>query len=146
MLTMLPGGLWHGAAWTFVLGARHGALLGRPRQAPPEASRARVGERLVTFHLVLLGWLLFRAQDMGTLSAIVSGIAEGSFTSRLHVGYLVVLAMAVAAHTIPQGTVARACERFLRLPDFVQGAVYAGTILALCGLSAGGPSFIYFQF
>ena len=105
-----------------------------------------LGERLVTFHLVLLGWLLFRAQDMGTLSAFVSGVAKGTLSTRLHVGYLVVLAMAVAAHAIPQGTVARACERFLRLPEVVQGAVYAGTILALCGLSAGGPSFIYYQF
>ena len=151
MLTMLLGGLWHGAAWTFVLwGAWHGALLVLARgtkRRPGEASPGRVlGERLVTFHLVLLGWLLFRAQDMGTLSAFVSGVAKGTVSTRLHVGYLVVLALAVAAHTIPQGTVARACERFLRLPDFVQGAVYAGTILALCGLSAGGPSFIYFQF
>ena len=65
-LTMLLGGLWHGAAWTFVLwGAFHGAGLCL------EHGFARQWERVpkwlrwfVTFHLVVLGWIMFRAQSL----------------------------------------------------------------------------------
>ncbi|HKX46709.1 MAG TPA: MBOAT family O-acyltransferase, partial [Planctomycetota bacterium] len=68
LLTMGLGGLWHGAAWNFVLwGVYHGVLLvlarGIARGGAP-ASAARVWfERAVCFHLVLFGWLLFRTTD-----------------------------------------------------------------------------------
>ena len=63
MVTMLLGGLWHGAGWTFVLwGGLHGARVGR------RSTRSATGRRppawlgwLVTFHIVVLGWILFRA-------------------------------------------------------------------------------------
>ena len=63
LLTMLVGGLWHGASWTFVVwGALHGIGLaldrGRGRRLP-----AVIGMAL-TFHLVLLSWLFFRAKDL----------------------------------------------------------------------------------
>jgi D-alanyl-lipoteichoic acid acyltransferase DltB (MBOAT superfamily) len=151
MLTMLLGGLWHGAAWTFVLwGAWHGLLLVFSRAAtrrPVEASPARVwGQRLVTFHLVLLGWLLFRAQDLATLSAYARGLLTLDLGFRLSPWYLLILALAVFAHYSSRELLERWSARFLRLPEPLQGAAYAGTLLLLCGLSAGGPSFIYFQF
>ncbi|MGE5280106.1 MAG: MBOAT family O-acyltransferase [Deltaproteobacteria bacterium] len=74
LVTMLLGGLWHGAQWTFVLwGAYHGALLAVHRflspllaRIPQARSRALSGiwygaRALFFFHLVCLGWLLFRA-------------------------------------------------------------------------------------
>ena len=88
MLTMLLGGLWHGAAWTFVVwGIYHGLLLVGHRLASPWLERIQPidpvdracwkGLRIVvTFHLVCLGWLFFRAESMeqaaGMLSAIVN--------------------------------------------------------------------------
>jgi D-alanyl-lipoteichoic acid acyltransferase DltB (MBOAT superfamily) len=151
LLTMLLGGLWHGAAWTFVLwGAWHGLLLVVSRAAarrPEEASPARVwGQRLATFHLVLLGWLLFRAQDLATLEAYARGLLAFDLAWRLHPAYLLVLALAVAAHVVSREALDRWSARFLRLPEPLQGAAYAASLLLLCGLSAGGPSFIYFQF
>lgn len=86
MLTMLLGGLWHGARWNFVIwGAYHGLLLvachlwtGRR----PTASEQRptppmiVGLQILgTFALTLLGWLLFRVENMQQLAAIVGNIA-----------------------------------------------------------------------
>jgi alginate O-acetyltransferase complex protein AlgI len=66
MLTMLIGGLWHGANWTFVIwGAYHGALL-----IGYQHMSARTGEfpvwlsRLITFVLVVVGWVFFRAHDL----------------------------------------------------------------------------------
>jgi hypothetical protein len=151
MLTMLLGGLWHGAAWTFVLwGAWHGVLLVFSRAAarrPTEATRARVwGQRMITFHLVLLGWLLFRAQDTATLSAYARGLLTFDLGLRLSPLYLLVLALAAFAHLSPREWLTTWSARFLRLPDPVKGAAYAALLLGFCGLSAGGPSFIYFQF
>lgn len=83
--TMLLGGLWHGASWLFVLwGAYQGlllvlhrlstALLGKP--ATP-SSRGLVRSILqwgLMFHLVCLGWILFRAVSLDQLTDVVSGI------------------------------------------------------------------------
>jgi len=76
MLTMLLGGLWHGAAWTYVIwGAWHGLLLIGYRllgvqtsDEPVDASASRpwksVFQALLMFHLVCVGWLFFRAQSL----------------------------------------------------------------------------------
>jgi len=65
MLTMLLGGLWHGAAWTFVVwGAYHGLLLAvyRAFQEPWDRLPAKV-RQLVMFVLVVIGWVFFRSLD-----------------------------------------------------------------------------------
>ena len=80
MLTMLLGGLWHGANWTFLAwGAFHGLILCayRPfrggRDAPPTRWLLRLIKIVIMFHLVCFSWLLFRAEtitqalDMGRL-------------------------------------------------------------------------------
>ena len=67
MLTMVLGGLWHGAAWTFVLwGAFHGAGLCRSSTRSAGAvERVPAWLRwVVTFHLVVFGWILFRSQSL----------------------------------------------------------------------------------
>jgi D-alanyl-lipoteichoic acid acyltransferase DltB (MBOAT superfamily) len=87
MITMLLGGLWHGAAWTFVLwGAFHGAILvvyrmlrvddwiGQ-RRGPAFLLRLQdVGLIVLMFVLVCIGWLLFRAPDMATVAAFFRGL------------------------------------------------------------------------
>ena len=86
MLTMLLGGLWHGAAWTFVVwGGIHGGWLAIHRalvsSAKPEMRReglfSAVLKSVATFHLVCLAWLFFRAealdQALGMLEVLVSG-------------------------------------------------------------------------
>ncbi len=65
ILTMLLGGLWHGASWTFVVwGLYHGVLLIVDRLAEPLTSRLpQLVYRCVTFLLVIVGWVLFRSTD-----------------------------------------------------------------------------------
>jgi alginate O-acetyltransferase complex protein AlgI len=79
MITMLLGGLWHGAAWTFVAwGGLHGAYLvvehalraGRAEQAPRGLGRD-LAAMAVTFVLVLVAWVFFRAQSVGDAAILL---------------------------------------------------------------------------
>jgi alginate O-acetyltransferase complex protein AlgI len=85
--TMLLGGLWHGAGWTYVFwGGLHGAYLvvnhawvalrkrwGWQTPSDPFAWRATAG--LLTFGAVMLGWVFFRAKDCETALVIVESLA-----------------------------------------------------------------------
>jgi len=84
LLTMLIGGLWHGAGWTFVFwGALHGIYLvvnhgwrllrRRIDFAPPPGARAIA--TLTTFAAVVVAWVFFRAADFPTAVSIISGMA-----------------------------------------------------------------------
>ena len=78
MLTMLLGGLWHGASWTFVLwGGYHGVLLCIERAAGARNPLRRLPpglKRACTFLLVLLGWVLFRSATLGSAAALYGGL------------------------------------------------------------------------
>ncbi len=85
MLTMLLGGLWHGANWTFVVwGGIHGAGLAAERKLGEVGShRSQVGTlvawrpwvaRIVVFHLVCLAWIFFRAESVGAAFAMLGGL------------------------------------------------------------------------
>ena len=88
MVTMILGGLWHGAAWTFVLwGAYHGALLAGHHAAasrgavPEEETRlVFVRRRAATFALVCVGWVLFRSDSVATAVTMLSRLVTGWFT------------------------------------------------------------------
>ena len=80
MITMLLGGLWHGAAWTFVIwGLYHGVLLAlhrfwratAPRGVLQVTDRWRLFWTLVTFLFVVFGWVLFRSPDFATATTIL---------------------------------------------------------------------------
>lgn len=85
-LTMLLGGLWHGANWTFVLwGAYHGALLAVERargkrgllpNAPPVLQRA------LTFLLVNVGWVLFRSASLDRAAQVFRGLIGANGVER----------------------------------------------------------------
>jgi len=75
MITMLLGGLWHGAAWTFVVwGALHGAYLCinhawnrlGPKATPRLAPLANIAAQALTFIAVVIAWVFFRADSMDT--------------------------------------------------------------------------------
>ena len=79
LLTMLLGGLWHGASWTFVAwGAYHGVLLAAERMRGKRGFFAAFPEKAQvagTFALVMLGWLLFRSPDVATIGRMARGLA-----------------------------------------------------------------------
>ena len=160
LLTMLFGGLWHGAAWTFVAwGAFHGGLLIAHRTvrcylgelAPVSGSAAwfwRAGSRVLTFHGVCVGWLLFRSPSLTHAGELLDRLLD-PWHAGLVMGWMLPLAaliaplvaMQLAQHLSGDLNVVRRC------PVPVRAAVYAGMMLAITvfGEHHGQP-FIYFQF
>ncbi len=155
MMTMLLGGLWHGAALNFVLwGAYHGALLsfarGKDKRASASTMVGRVRGRFITFHLVLFGWLLFRVTSWDNFVEFTSGLGRltvaGAEGLRLSSVYMLVLLLGAVLHFSPPEWVDSARARFTSLPQPLQAGAYAAMILLLGGLTIGSPAFIYFQF
>ncbi len=85
IVTMLLGGLWHGANWTFVIwGGYHGLLLIADRTLEPWTARAPVAlRRAVTFVLVVIGWVIFRSASLpmaATWLGTMAGLGGGTET------------------------------------------------------------------
>ena len=154
MITMLLGGLWHGAAWTFVVwGGYHGLLLVVQRAVSwPRWARSamlRPARVTLTFLLVCVGWVFFRAGSLAVAATVlermvmpVSGI-ELTPDVALLVG--LVLGVVLAAHLV--GTFADIPRLVRTLPAPVLGTVLAGGFLLARLLAPDtGGAFIYFQF
>jgi alginate O-acetyltransferase complex protein AlgI len=153
-ITMALGGLWHGAAWTFVAwGIYHAALLiGEHiigKRSSTERDRARsLPERIVRvglmFHATCLGWLLFRAQDWGTVTSMLSSLTD--FTpAPVHgkrIALIVLACAAVHCHPIFKDL----GRRFGQLPSAAQGALAGACCWLLFIISPSEQAFIYFQF
>src|SRR5947208_7640270 len=84
MLTMLLGGIWHGAGWTFVAwGALHGGGLALERLLEPWLGRhsqrpaARVIATFIVFHFVCFAWIFFRAEDFAVARLYIAGLGSG---------------------------------------------------------------------
>ncbi len=153
MITMILGGLWHGAGWTFLLwGAYHGLLLviyrawgARLGQWFGPTAWAKAISTAVFFHLLCVGWVFFRAQTLGDCAAIAAALVRPpQFT-----GYGAHVLLLILPLLIVQ-----ACQRWkedllvlFRLPWFARGVAYAGIYFLLFSVGKwSGETFIYFQF
>lgn len=158
MLTMLLGGLWHGAAWNFVLwGGIHGLALVGEREVGARWLSGRLPDRfvpvvrwLVTFHVVSLAWVFFRAEDTasawGVLWRLVTGLGA---ESTIDPGVLRLALLVVAGSIALQFASGRSrLEGFLeRAPWPVHAAVLAVGLVLLDVLGPEGVApFIYFRF
>ncbi len=155
LATMVLGGLWHGAGWTFVLwGALHGVGLVVERLVSPEPN-ATVGGRLgrairglVTFHIVCVGWVFFRSVDLER-AIEVFGALGGSWTSapRLSLGVVLLLLVGMATQLTTPGRADHWWERASELPVVVQAIGITAAILTFDVLGPTGVApFIYFAF
>ena len=149
MITMVLGGLWHGAAWTFVLwGVWHGLALSAQRWA-----RDRFTTRpppllgwTVTMAVVLVGWILFRSADLDQAALVLRRIvtlAGGiEWYPPLAVGALVCM-------VLEHGAWRTRLRRAMRLPYDAWYSPIATTILLwvlLLYAPRGFRPFVYFQF
>jgi alginate O-acetyltransferase complex protein AlgI len=150
VLVMFLGGLWHGAAWTFVAwGLYHGALLAfhaacRARGWVP---RIRPLSVALTFLSVMLGWVFFRSSTLGDATRLfvtLSGVRQGEGGNlglvATPVGWTVLAVGLVIALRLPD-------TWHLSLPRSRSAAVALAIVLVLCVLFFATPSpFLYFQF
>lgn len=161
MITMLLGGLWHGAGWTFVAwGGLHGLgqVVGRRRrrrrsargrQAEPATPIAVWAARLATFHLVCLGWVFFRADSIGSAFRMLGRLVTGWGEPAPLVTPLVVVAIVgmLAIQNLPRTPAERVHLVFARVGPVLQGAALALVLFAITTLGPDGVSpFIYFRF
>ncbi len=150
MITMVLGGLWHGAAWTFVLwGTLHGLGLAwerwrGDRSSPPTPVWWR---RIVTFHLVCLGWVFFRADSMTTAGHILGRLADWGPAPAVTGSIVALIVGGIAVQYVPRSARLAIREGFSRLAPVPMAASLGVFLLILDGFGPQGVApFIYFQF
>jgi alginate O-acetyltransferase complex protein AlgI len=150
VLTMLIGGVWHGASWTFVLwGAYHGTALiiyrGLFRNRSELPFWAKPFAIIAFFQFTCLGWMLFRAQTFENLSSLLTALfSPTGWWQPYPVNVSLLAACAVAVFIIDIWN-----EQRLRLPipRWLKPAVFALTCIAIILWAPENvSSFIYFQF
>jgi alginate O-acetyltransferase complex protein AlgI len=148
MLTMLLGGLWHGASWNFVVwGGYHGALLSLERVVRGDRPGWNPFKALATFALVLIGWVFFRAKDLPESLYIIHqmfGAPHGKILlERWHVGLAVVALIGALGEEYGDWF-----ERLMQAPAWAYAA--AVSLLLFCieifGVVDVSIPFVYFQF
>lgn len=155
-LTMLLGGLWHGAAWNFVFwGALHGGGLAIERyvreKLPPKKETPLWSKALkifLLFHFVCLTWVYFRAPSFGYATEFLASVAALDFSTELLTPFVIgLIALGLLINFIPREWDLRVQRAFGELPALAQGAIVAATLVALGAMGPDGVApFIYFQF
>jgi alginate O-acetyltransferase complex protein AlgI len=151
-VTMLLGGLWHGANWNFVVwGAYHGLLLAIQRLIPKswQHSGLRPLTTLMTFLLVCVGWVFFRAQTLAEAGTILRGLVVPTRGSVLVGDGGLLVMVCVTAVLIGQalGELRGNPRSLFRVPAPVAGVAMATALTLAMILTPGdGKVFIYFQF
>lgn len=159
VIVMFLGGLWHGAAWTFVVwGLLHGfylviehtlrAFFGNKTWTDSFAMKVLLG--LVTYAAVCLAWVFFRASDFTVATRMLRGMFGGhangdailSTREMLQIG-IVTFFMMLAHWSLRDISLEQAVER---LPRWVVTAVWAVMACAIILNQGSSNAFIYFQF
>ena len=158
MITMLLGGLWHGAAWTFVIwGALHGAYLIAHRGwsaiawAPVVRLRQttawRWTSRLLLFHAVCLGWVFFRSPSFDIAFATLGRLAIPGACTLISIPVALALVAGLAGQFQPMRWRKALEFELRRWPALARGAVFAVAIFTIEVLGPSGVApFIYFRF
>jgi alginate O-acetyltransferase complex protein AlgI len=165
-LTMLLGGLWHGASFRFILwGALHGAALAVHKAYSSFTKQSTTVENssittiksimqiMITFHFVCFCWIFFRAPDMQVAGQVLTQIFT-QFSPHVFpefvVGYKAVLTLMVIGyvlHFIPKSIEQKAEDTVTNMHLALKTALLVGMILLVIQTkSAGIQPFIYFQF
>ena len=160
MITMLLGGLWHGASWTFVVwGGLHGFYLGIERFVRERFGTARIASTylfrlflaVLTYFLVNLTWVFFRATDFAQAWRMVRAMlgfpvagSELVLGMNLAVRVVAVIAAMLVVHWTMRSR--RLEDMAEKTPGWLLALVWAGMLFAIVITQGSGDAFIYFQF
>ena len=158
---MLLGGLWHGAAWTFVVwGGIHGLGLACERfvrdrraarglPAPADTAVRRWVGRIVTFHVVCFAWIFFRANSFERAGDVIAQLftAWGRPSPLVTTSVLVAILVGIGGQYIRPTALAALMRGFQRLPPVAQAACLAVGLMVIDTLGPQGVApFIYYRF
>jgi alginate O-acetyltransferase complex protein AlgI len=154
VITFLIGGLWHGAAWTFVVwGGLHGLGLAATHwwharhRTTTKRRWVKVACTIATFHFVCLTWIVFRAEDLSQVFAVLQRLALFQFsTGNLPPQLLLILAGAFVAHWLPAKGLTTIQTGWRWLPSPAQAVVVLSIAFGLIYLSGSEVQFIYGNF
>lgn len=161
MMTMLLGGLWHGANWTFVVwGGLHGLYLwvekfykdakGIPNHHKPSSNTVlHFGYALLTFMLVNITWVFFRSDSFGKAWGLLQsmfGMADGKplLTTLAIVKVALIIPLIVVFHWVMRNT--KVLDVAHKLHWVGLSLIWSFLLLMLLWAQESGSSFIYFQF
>jgi alginate O-acetyltransferase complex protein AlgI len=149
LVTMLLGGLWHGANWTYLVwGAWHGLALAAQRRWPVRLPRILAVPLM--FHFTCLGFVIFRLHTMFQLPSLVRAVAAGVTPSATDLALARLFVLLVIPVVVLEAALVRrggAAAFPLAFPRVVQGVVAVAGFVAVIVLGATyGQEFIYFQF
>jgi alginate O-acetyltransferase complex protein AlgI len=149
MATMVLGGLWHGASWTFVLwGGYHGTGLSLEHALGGRLRTPAWLRWFVTFNLVVFGWILFRLQDIGLFSTYVTRMFTAGSLTLATVPAVLALLVVIGLQVVPERTSEGIEVGIERLSPALLAVALAALILVAGATvpSQGVPPFIYFRF
>ena len=161
-ITMLLGGLWHGADTRFIIwGALHGGALALHKfwmeitgsKGKESKGISRFLGQIITFHFVCFCWVYFRAQDMTTINTMFNQITRAFQANKIGemvVGYADIFRLMVVAyviHWLPRNLKNELVIWFTNLPEIVKAIIISIVIIVLYQASTSAVKpFIYFQF
>jgi len=153
MLTMLLGGLWHGASWNFVIwGGYHGALLSMERMAGRKYFQESTHwvlypfRAVLTFGLVCIGWVFFRAATLSDSLYVIHQMFAWHGRPLVPIWLVCLVALSLVFAILEEKF--EWIERLARGPAWAFAAVVITLLLSveLIGVTEKAVPFVYFQF
>src|SRR6266481_139156 len=154
LLTMLLGGLWHGANWTFVIwGGIHGGTLAAERkltrqQSQPVALLGKWMRRIFIFHVVCLAWIFFRAQSLHGAWSMLKGFTVWSWRPEFPAAFMFLAIFSVPLLLLDlymESSGDEYCFASAMVRPRVAFGLACALVIAFLGANQAN-AFIYFQF
>ena len=158
-ITMLVGGLWHGASLKFIVwGGMHGSVLAVEKMISPLTLKQngrlwKIGGMILTFHFVTLCWIFFRADTFNTAIQVITQIVT-KFNPQIALEVItaykpvfLLFTIGYLLHFMPVSITQKTQIEVAKSPSFVQAMILVSVIwLIIQTKSANIQPFIYFQF
>lgn len=157
LITMLLGGLWHGAGWNFLIwGGLHGLLLmlhrpfRRHEHRPRPLGAKDIGSILLCFHAVTFLWIFFRSPNPESALTFIQALLAGNWSVAPPLWPLLVLTVCILcqiAERLVRKRLASLQQHLSSSPGIVVEGIVLGSVFMLAIACSGrGGDFIYFQF
>ena len=155
MLTMILGGLWHGAAWTFVIwGALHGAglclerAMQRNKLLTRKSNYFKPVKILFTFHYVCLAWIFFNAESVNSALTYLKSLGNTEIQAKFFTPFSIFLiGCGLMTQFLKSDLLGRIEAKMVQIPLPLQATAMAFVVVVVTALSPGPLApFIYFRF